>query len=200
MFSKCKYKSIAGTNVSRDFVEMPSQIMENWIIEPEVLALFAKHYKTGEIMPASLIKKIQNSSKFNQGFVTVEYLAASLLDMKYHTITSEFNSDVNQFEDKTLKDLGLIPEIISRYRSTYFNHAFTGGYSAGYYSYIWAGVLDADAYQAFKEKGIFNTTVAESFRKNILEKGNTEDAMKLYVKFRGAEPSIEPLLIKRGLK
>jgi peptidyl-dipeptidase Dcp len=200
MFSKCKYKSLAGTNVSRDFVEMPSQIMENWVVEPEVLAFFAKHYKTGEIMPNSLIQKIQNSSKFGQGFATVEYLAASLLDMKYHTITSEFKSDVNQFEDKTLKDLGLIPEIISRYRSTYFNHTFTGGYSAGYYSYIWAGVLDADAYQAFKEKGIFNTSVAESFRKNILEKGNTDDAMKLYVKFRGAEPSIEPLLIKRGLK
>lgn len=199
LLSKCTYPSLSGTNVPRDFVELPSQIMENWVPEPQVLALFAYHYKTKEIIPQSLIDKIKNSQLFNQGFATVEYLAASLLDMAYHTRETKLNENIMDFEAKYLNKIGLIPEIISRYRTTYFNH-IVGGYSAGYYSYIWSGVLDTDAYQAFKENGIFDKKTADSFRKNILEKGNTDDPMTLYKNFRGAEPSIEPLLKKRGLK
>ncbi len=199
-FSKCKYKYLSGTSVARDFVELPSQVMENWCFEPEMLAIYAKHYKTGEVIPAELVKKIQNSGKFNQGFATVEYLAASMLDMKYHTLSEPLTEDVMTFEKNYLKELGLIPEIYSRYRSTYFNHIFAGGYSAGYYAYIWAGVLDSDAFQAFKETGLFNKETAKLFRDNVLAKGGTEDPMELYVRFRGAEPSIDPLLNKRGLK
>jgi peptidyl-dipeptidase Dcp len=200
LFSDCHYLGIAGTNVSRDFVELPSQIMENWAFEPELLALYAKHYKTGEIIPKSLVDKISASSKFGQGFTTTEYLAASYLDMFYHTIETPMKEDAGKFEAKKLKDLGLISEIPPRYRSTYFRHVFSGGYDAGYYSYIWAAVLDTDAFQVFKEKGLFDKNSANSFRKNILERGNSEDPMKLYVRYRGQEPSIEPLLIKRGLK
>jgi peptidyl-dipeptidase Dcp len=200
LFSDCHYLGIAGTNVSRDFVELPSQIMENWAFEPELLALYAKHYKTGEIIPKSLVDKISASSKFGQGFTTTEYLAASYLDMFYHTIETPMKEDAGKFEAKKLKDLGLISEIPPRYRSTYFRHVFSGGYDAGYYSYIWAAVLDTDAFQVFKEKGLFDKNTANSFRKNILERGNSEDPMKLYVRYRGQEPSIEPLLIKRGLK
>ncbi len=199
-FSKCQYNYLSGTSVARDFVELPSQIMENWCFEPEMLALYAKHYKTGEVIPNQLVKKIQDAGKFNQGFATVEYLAASLLDMKYHTLSEELTEDVMSFEEKYLDELGLIPEIYSRYRSTYFNHIFSGGYSAGYYSYIWAGVLDSDAYQAFKESSLFDKATAASFRNNILAKGGTEDPMELYKAFRGAEPSITPLLNKRGLQ
>ena len=198
--SKCKYNYLSGTSVSRDFVELPSQVMENWCFEPEMLALYAKHYKTGEVIPAELVKKIQDAGKFNQGFATVEYLAASMLDMKYHTLTEPLTEDVMTFEKNYLEGLGLIPEIYSRYRSTYFNHIFAGGYSAGYYAYIWAGVLDSDAFQAFKETGLFNKETAKAFRDNVLSKGGTEDPMVLYKRFRGAEPSIEPLLNKRGLK
>ena len=198
--SKCKYNYLSGTSVSRDFVELPSQIMENWCFEPEMLAIYAKHYKTGEVIPAELVKKIQDAGKFNQGFATVEYLAASLLDMKYHTLTEKLTEDVMSFEKKYLDELGLIPEIYSRYRSTYFNHIFAGGYSAGYYSYIWSGVLDSDAFQAFKETDLFNQETAKAFRDNILAKGGTEDPMELYKRFRGAEPSIDPLLNKRGLR
>ncbi len=203
LLSQCTYKSQAGTSVTRDFVELPSQIMENWALEPEVLRSFAKHYQTGEVIPDELIQKIQNSSHFNQGFTTVEYLAASLLDMDYHTLTlaKADIKDVNAFEDSSLNEVGLIPEIISRYRSPYFSHIFAGGYSSGYYSYIWAEVLDADAFQAFKETGnIFDPATAAAFRKNILEKGSTEDPMALYVAFRGKKPSEEPLLKKRGLE
>lgn len=199
-FSKCKYNMLSGTSVSRDFVEFPSQVMENWCFEPEMLALYAKHYKTGEIIPVELVKKIQNAGKFNQGFATVEYLAAAMLDMKYHTLTKELTEDVMTFEKNYLDGLGLIPEIYPRYRSTYFSHIFAGGYSAGYYAYIWAGVLDSDAFQAFKETGLFNKETAKAFRDNVLAKGGTEDPMVLYKKFRGAEPSIDALLIKRGLK
>jgi len=199
LLSRCTYPSLSGTNVPRDFVELPSQIMENWVPEPEVLALFAKHYKTNEIIPQSLVQKINNSQLFNQGFATVEYIAASLLDMAYHTQQNKLDEDVMKFEQKYLQKIGLIPEIISRYRTTYFNH-IVGGYAAGYYSYIWSGVLDSDAYQAFKENGIFDKKTANSFRQNILEKGNSDDPMTLYKNFRGAEPSIEPLLKKRGLK
>jgi peptidyl-dipeptidase Dcp len=198
--SKCKYNYLSGTSVSRDFVELPSQVMENWCFEPEMLALYAKHYKTGEVIPAELVKKIQDAGKFNQGFATVEYLAASMLDMKYHTLTEPLTEDVMTFEKNYLEGLGLIPEIYSRYRSTYFKHIFAGGYSAGYYAYIWAGVLDSDAFQAFKETGLFNKETAKAFRDNVLSKGGTEDPMVLYKRFRGAEPSIEPLLNKRGLK
>ena len=199
LFADTKFRSLAGTNVSRDFVELPSQIMENWVAEPEVLKFFARHYKTGEVMPDALIQKIKNSSLFNQGFATVEYLAAALLDMSYHNITNKFDQDVNAFEEAQLNQLGLIPEIISRYKSSYYNHVFSGGYSSGYYSYIWAGVLDADAFDYFKQKGIFNKETAKSFRSNLLKKGNTEDPMQLYIRFRGAEPSTTPLLKKRGL-
>ena len=200
--SKCEYNYLSGTSVSRDFVELPSQVMENWCFEPEMLALYAKHYRTGKVIPAELVKKIQNSGKFNQGFATVEYLAASMLDMKYHTLTEELTEDVMTFEKNYLDELGLIPEIYSRYRSTYFNHIFTSpvGYSAGYYAYIWAGVLDSDAFMAFKETGLFNKETAKAFRDNVLAKGGTQDPMELYKAFRGAEPSIDPLLIKRGLK
>jgi peptidyl-dipeptidase Dcp len=199
LFSNCNYLGLSGTNVARDFVELPSQVMENWAFEPEVLALYAKHYKTGEIIPQELVNKIVNSSKFDQGFATVEYLAASYLDMYYHTIESPLNEDINKFETDKLNALGLIPQIISRYKSTYFRHSFGGDYDSGYYSYIWAGVLDSDAFQAFKENGLFDKKTADAFRKNILERGNTEDPMQLYIKFRGKEPSIEPLLKKRGL-
>jgi len=198
--SKCTYKSISGTNVARDFVELPSQIMENWVDEPEMLEVYAKHYKTGEVIPKELVEKLENSSKYGQGFATTEYLAASLLDMEFHTLTSELTISPIEFEEKILNEkYGLIPEIISRYKATYFNHIFNSGYSAGYYSYIWAEVLDADAYAYFKQNGIFDKATADSFRKNILERGGTEEAMTLYKKFRGAEPSIEPLLKKRGL-
>ncbi|RUT79943.1 M3 family metallopeptidase [Ancylomarina longa] len=199
-FSRCKYNTLSGTAVSRDFVEFPSQVMENWCMEPEMLALYAKHYKTGETIPLELVKKVQNAGKFNQGFATVEYLAASLLDMKYHTLTEPKDLDVDKFEADYLNSIGLIPEIYPRYRSTYFAHIFSGGYSAGYYAYIWAAVLDSDTFQAFKETGLFNKETAKSFRDNVLSKGGTEDPMTLYKRFRGAEPSIDPLLIKRGLK
>ncbi|MCX6553770.1 MAG: M3 family metallopeptidase [Candidatus Aminicenantes bacterium] len=182
----------------RDAVELPSQIMENWALEPELLKLYARHYQTGEVIPDSLVEKIKNSSLFNQGFATVEYLAASFLDMAWHTLRAGESFDVRSFETGAMASLGLIPAIVPRYRSTYFNHMISG-YAAGYYSYIWAEVLDKDAYEAFKEKGIFDPATAKSFRQNILEKFGTEDTMTLYKRFRGAEPKIEPLLKGRGL-
>lgn len=202
LLSDCTYQSLAGTNVSRDFVELPSQIMENWAAEPEVLRKYALHYETDQPMPDALIEKILKARHFNQGFATTEYLAAALLDMKWHTLT-EANSelDVLEFENKCLDKIGLIPEIIPRYRSTYFRHIFAGGYSSGYYSYIWSEVLDADAFGAFKEGGdIFNPKTAKAFRENILSRGNTEDPKVLYRRFRGKEPDIEPLLERRGLE
>jgi peptidyl-dipeptidase Dcp len=201
LLSNVKYRSLSGTAVPRDFVELPSQIMENWCPEPEMLKLFAKHYKTGEVIPQALVDKIIASGKFNQGFATVEYLAASILDMDYHTLTNTDNLDVEAFETASMKKIGLIDEIIPRYKSTYFNHIWGGGYSAGYYSYIWAEVLDADAFNYFKQSGdIFNPTIAKAYRDNILSKGGTIDAMTMYRNFRGQEPLIEPLLEKRGLK
>ena len=200
LLSKCTYQSLAGTNVARDFVELPSQIMEHWAAEPEVLAMYARHFETGEIIPQDLVDKIQKASKFNQGFITTEFIAAAILDMDYHTITEEKEIDVQAFEEESMRKAGLIKEIIPRYKSTYFSHAFPGGYSSGYYSYLWAEVLDADAFEAFKETGnIFNPDVASSFRKNILERGGTEEPMKLYMQFRGKEPGIEALLQNRGL-
>lgn len=202
MLSDCTYETLAGTEVSRDFVELPSQLMENWASDPNVLKMYARHYQTGEPMPDELIEKIKKSRHFNQGFATTEYLAASFLDMDWHTLDQGREvSDVLEFEDECLSELGLMPEIISRYRSPYFRHIFAGGYSSGYYSYVWAEVLDADAFQAFKEAGdIFDAKTAKSFRENILERGGTEDAMVLYTRFRGQDPSIEPLLERRGLK
>lgn len=193
-------KHYASLRTPRDFVEMPSQIMENWTFAPEVLNHYAKHYQTGENMPNELIEKIENASKFNQGFATTEYLAAAFLDMDWHTITEQVTIDVDEFEKQAMDKIHLINEIVPRYRSTYFQHIFAGtSYSAGYYSYIWSEVLDADAFEAFKEKGIFDKETATSFRKNILELGGTDDPMKLYEKFRGAKPEIEPLLKRRGL-
>jgi len=191
-----------GTSeVPRDFVELPSQIMEHWAFEPEVLKTYAKHYKTGEVIPQALIDKIVQSKKFNQGFMTVELLAASILDMDYHTVKDTTPVNVPAFEKNSMDRIGLIPEIDPRYRSTYFAHVFSGGYSAGYYSYLWAEVLDCDAFQAFKETGnIFDQTTAKSFRDNVLSRSGMYDAMDMYKKFRGKEPSIEPLLEKRGLK
>lgn len=200
LLSKCHYKMLSGTSVSRDFVELPSQVMEHWADQPEVLKMYARHYKSGEIIPQHLVDKIIKAGKFNQGFITTEFLAAAILDMDYHTITKEGELDVEKFEKNSMEKAGLISEIIPRYRSTYFNHVFPGGYSSGYYSYVWAEVLDADAFEAFLEKGnIFDSSVAESFRSNILEQGGTEEAMKLYINFRGKTPGIEPLLKNRGL-
>ncbi len=197
LLSDCVYENLSGTNVPRDFVELPSQIMEHWAFEPEVLKVYAKHYKTGEVIPQHLLDKIKKSKLFNQGFETVEYLAASFLDMDWHTLTEAREYDVDTFERESLKRINLIPEIISRYKSTYFNHIFSSGYSAGYYSYIWAEVLDCDAFEAFKETGLFHAKTALAFRKNILERGGTEDPMVLYKRFRGKEPGIKPLLKKR---
>ena len=199
LLSDCTYPSLSGTEVPRDFVELPSQIMENWVSEPEVLKMFAHHYKTGEPIPDELIEKIKKSSKFNQGFATVEYLAASFLDMDWHTLKDTTLQDAHEFEKKSMDRIGLIPEIVVRYRSPYFRHIFSGGYSSGYYSYIWAEVLDSDAFQAFKETSLFDKETATKFRKYILSRGGTEEPMEMYKKFRGREPKIEPLLKKRGL-
>ncbi|MBC7363623.1 MAG: M3 family metallopeptidase [Candidatus Aminicenantes bacterium] len=200
LLSDCTYLRLTGTNVARDFVELPSQIMENWVTEPEFLKMFARHYQTGEPIPEALVEKIRNSRYFNQGFATVEYLAACYLDMDWHTLTEPVKpEEVMSFEERSLQKIGLIPEIVVRYRSPYFSHIFSNSYYAGYYSYIWAEVLDADAFQAFKEKGLFDQATARAFRENILAKGGSEDPMVLYVKFRGREPKVEPMLRRRGL-
>ncbi len=202
LLSQTTYIGTSGTNVSRDFVELPSQLMENWCFEPQVMKTYARHYETDEVIPDELIEKIQLLGSFNQGFVQTELLSAALLDMNYHTMNTIADFDVNAFEKASLDGIGLIPEIVVRYRSTYFNHIFSGGgYAAGYYSYTWSAVLDSDAYQAFKETGdIYNNEVATSYRKNILEKGGSDDPMKLYVSFRGKEPSPDAFLEKSGLK
>ncbi len=184
---------------SSDFSELPSQIMEHWAMEPDVLKHYAKHYQTGESIPDSLVDKIVKSGWFNQGFLTVEYLAASLLDMKYHTLTEPQDLDINRFEKDYFDEIGLIPEIVSRYRSTYFNHII-GGYAAGYYGYIWSEVLDCDAFEAFKETSLFDQKTANAFKKYILEVNGTADYKTMYLNFRGREPGIEPLLKKRGLQ
>lgn len=201
LLSNCTYESISATETPRDFVEFPSQVMENWALHPDVLKYYAKHYETGEVIPESLVKKLENASLFNQGFETVEYLAASILDMDYHTINEKQDVDVHQFENSAMDKIGLIKEIKPRYRSTYFNHIFSGGYSSGYYSYIWSAVLDADAFDAFVQTGdVYNPELAAKYRKFILSSGGTDDSMELYRKFRGKDPSIEPLLKRRGLK
>ncbi len=197
LFGNTTYSGSRAT--PRDFVELPSQIMENWGRDPEVLKSYAFHYKTNEPIPDELIEKLVNAGQFNQGFKTVEYLAASFLDMDWHMLTKAENVDATKFEKEALQKIGLLPEIESRYQSTNFGHIFSsGGYSSGYYSYIWAAVLDADAFQAFKEKGLYNQELAASFRKNVLSMGST-DMMSQYIKFRGAEPKVEALLKRRGL-
>ena len=199
LLTKCEYKGTSGTNVVRDFVELPSQINEHWATEPEVLKMYAKHYQTGEVIPDEIIEKILKQKTFNQGFMTTELLAAAILDMNLHMTTDVKNLDMLAFEKEAMDELGLIPEIAPRYRVTYFNHII-GGYAAGYYSYLWANVLDNDAFEAFKEHGIFDKNTADLFRYNVLEKGDSEDPMILYKNFRGAEPSLEPLLKNRGMK
>lgn len=199
MLSDVTYRSLSGTSVANDFVEMPSQVFENWATEPEVLKSYARHYQTGETIPDDLIAKMNNAKLFNQGFATVEYLAASYLDLDWHTVTGEAPADVVAFETERMNAIGLIPEIVPRYRSPYFRHIFSGDYSAGYYAYIWAEVIDADIFQAFKEAGLFDRDTADRFRKYILSAGNTEDPMLLFEKFRGRQPDIAPLLERRGL-
>ena len=199
LLTKCQYKGTSGTNVVRDFVELPSQINEHWATEPEVLKMYAKHYQTGETIPDELIEKILNQKTFNQGFITTELMAAAFLDMNLHNLTDTTDLDVVAFEKEAMDRLGLIPEIAPRYRTTYFSHII-GGYAAGYYSYLWANVLDNDAFEAFKENGIFDRHTADLFRRNVLEKGDSEDAMTLYRNFRGAEPQLEPMLKNRGMK
>jgi peptidyl-dipeptidase Dcp len=205
LFSDVNYPSLAGTSVPRDFVELPSQIMENWANEPSVLKTFAKHYETGEPMPQELMDRIQAAADFNQGFSTVEFLASAFLDFEYHTITEPYAGETLKnvasiTDQKTIQNTGMIPEIHFRHGSTHFQHVFSGGYSSGYYSYIWSGLLDADAFEAFRETGDFyDQTIAQSFRSNILERGGTGDAMEMYVNFRGKKPEIGALLRQRGL-
>ena len=200
LLSQCHYTTVSGTSVARDFVELPSQINENWAFQKEVLAGYAKHYQTGEVIPDELVEKIIAAGNFNQGFMTTELCAASILDMKWHELASVEGIDIAEFEQKACREMGLIDEIIPRYRTTYFNHIFNSGYSAGYYSYLWAEVLDKDAFELFKQKGIFDPETAMSFRHNILEKGGSEEPMTLYKQFRGAEPDPDALLRARGLK
>ena len=199
LLSQCTYKSVSGTSVARDFVELPSQIMENWAFQKEVLADYARHYETGEIIPDALVEKIEAAGNFNQGFMTTELAAASILDLKWHMLDSVEGLDPMTFEAEACKEMGLIDEIIPRYRSTYFAHIFSGGYSAGYYSYLWAEVLDKDAFELFLEKGIFDKETAMSFRRNVLEKGGSDEPMDLYRRFRGADPDAGALLRGRGL-
>ena len=216
LFKDVHYYGVSG--VARDFVELPSQVMEHWVFEPEVLKVYAKHYETGEVIPAELIEKLDKSGKYGQGFATVEYLAASYLDMDFHALSGDptdknvikfvdqannvpANLDVMAFEDQTLGRRGLLKQIPSRYRTTYFNHTMGGGYTAGYYSYIWSEVLDCDAFQAYKETGdIFNQEVADKFRKYILTPGCIDDEEVMYQNFRGKSPKTDALLENRGLK
>ena len=199
MFSNVRYQSLAGTSTPRDFVEFPSQVMENWMRRPEVLRMFANHYQTGEPIPQEVIDKINASATFDQGFATVEYMAASYLDMAYHVLDSTEPVEPRGFEASAMADIGLIEEIIPRYRSGYFQHIFAGGYSSGYYSYIWSEILDADAFMAFKETDILDQETAARYREEILSKGGTRPGMELYRNFRGRDPEIGPLLEKRGL-
>ncbi len=200
LLSQVTYPSISGTNVPRDFVEFPSQFMENFAFQPEVMKLYAFNYKTGKLMPKELMDKIQNSAYFNQGFDMTELLAAAILDMKWHELSSINGINVDQFEKEQMDKIGLIPEILPRYRSTYFKHIFSDDYSAGYYSYPWASVIDKDAFELFKEKGIFDKKTATALKTDILEKGNSVDLMKAYAKFRGREPKVDALLKSKGLE
>ena len=201
MLSRARYKGQSGTNVDRDFVELPSQIHEHWALEPELLKTYAKHYQTGEVIPDELIAKLQAASTHNQGFMTAELAGAALLDLQYGKLSPEGDTDIAAFEKKVAEDLGMPAELTFRYRSTYFKHIFgSDGYASGYYTYLWAEVLDADGFELFKEKGIFDPATAKAFKENVLEKGGSEDPMTLYVNFRGAEPSVDALLRNRGLE
>ena len=199
MLSDCQYQSLSGTAVSRDFVELPSQIMENWALQPEVLKSYAKHYKTGEVMPDELIAKMEKAGTFNNGFTVSEFVAAGVLDMAWHKIEKPFEGDVNEFETSAMKELGLMNEIVVRYRSTYYTHIFAGGYAAGYYAYLWTAVLDADAFGAFQETSLFDKETADSFYNNVLTKGGTDDVKNLWMNFRGREPKIDFYLKRQGL-
>ena len=198
LLSRVKYRSLSGTNVPRDFVEFPSQVMENWMSEPEVLALYAKHYKTGEVIPAEMIQKMNDANSFNEGFRTVEYMAAAYLDMNWHSLTESTEKDVRSFEKEAMDKIGLLSEIIPRYRSTYYAHIFSGGYSAKYYSYLWSEVLDADTFNEFKKTGdIFDPDLAKKYRA-MLAAGGSKSGMDLYIDFLGRTPEIGPLLKKKG--
>lgn len=200
-FSKCHYQGVSGTNVTRDFVETFSQFNENWAFQKDILAHYARHYLTGEVISDALVQKISAALKFNMGFRTSELAAASLLDMRWHELNLEQleGIDIEEFERKVCKEIGLIGEIIPRYRTTYFNHIFNSGYSAGYYSYLWAEVLSSDAFEHFEELGIYNPEVAQSFKETFLEKGGSEEPMTLYLQFRGQAPDAEALVRARGL-
>ena len=198
LVSRVRYKSFS--TLPRDFVEMPSQVMENWVLEPEVLTVYAKHWKTGAPIPAALVERVKQARKFNQGFATVEYLAASYLDLDWHTLTAAPDLDALAFERRALGKIGLPDTIPSRYRTPYFQHIFAGGYSAGYYAYLWAEVLDHDAFQWFKEHGGMSRENGQTFRDQVLSRGNSEELAKMYREFRGKDPSVEPLLEFRGLK
>jgi len=204
LLSACTYPSISGTSTPRDFVEFPSQVMENWVFEPEMLALYAFHHETGEVMPTELVTKIKKAATFNQGFGTVEYMAASYLDMAYHTITEPLdeNTDIDAFEKAEMDKIGMIDAIVPRYRTGYFQHAFSSpeGYSSGYYSYLNSEVMDADAFGVFKERGLFDAATAAAYRNEILSRGGTRNAMDMYVAFRGREPEFEAILVRRGFK
>ena len=203
LLSKCNYKTVSGTSVARDFVETFSQFNENWAFQPELLAQYATHYQTGEVIPAELVAKIQAASKFNQGFMTTELCAASILDMKWHELTGipadADESFIDSFEEKICKEMGLIDEIIPRYRTTYFNHIFGSGYSAGYYGYLWAEVLDKDAFAKFEANGVWDPELARQFKETFLEKGGSEEPMVLFKSFMGREPDTTPFLKGRGL-
>jgi peptidyl-dipeptidase Dcp len=201
LLTNTRYESMSGTSGPRDFTEFPAQILEHWAKEPAILKTFATHYQTGEVIPDELIAKLLKAAKFNQGFANTEYLAASLLDMDWHTLTADQElQNTATFEKTSLEKIGLIDEIVPRYRSTYFSHIFASGYAAGYYSYVHSAVLDSDGFAAFKESGdVFNQDLAQKLRTHIYEKGSTEDAMTLYKKFRGREPQIDALLKVRGL-
>ncbi|MBQ9476666.1 MAG: M3 family metallopeptidase [Bacteroidales bacterium] len=204
--TQCNYETVSGTNVARDFVEMFSQFNENFAFVPEILSAYAHDYRTGETIPAGLVEKIGSALKFNQGFMTGELCAASILDMKWHELSAaelaafQGPEDIRAFETKVCAEMGLVDEIIPRYRTTYFNHIFNSGYSAGYYSYLWSEVLAVDAWEKFKEDGVFNRATAESFRRTFLEKGGSEEPMTLYRSFRGAEPDPSALMRARGLE
>ena len=200
MLSRARLKSQAGTNVDRDFVELPSQIHEHWAMEPELLRIYAHHYKTGEVIPDALIEKLQAASTHNMGFTTAELAGAALLDLQYGKLNATEDVDVEAFESKVAAELGMPAELTFRYRSPYFKHIFgSDGYASGYYTYLWAEVLDTDGFELFKEKGIFDPETAKKFKENVLEKGGSVDPMELYVNFRGHEPTVDALLRNRGL-
>jgi len=200
MLSNCTYETLSGTSVARDFVELPSQVMENWLTEKEYLDKFAVHYQTGEVIPASLVQKLVNAANYNAGYACYRQLSFGYLDMAWHSLTQPYAGDVINFEQKAMSKTAVLPSVPGANMSTSFSHIFAGGYAAGYYSYKWSEVLDADAFAVFKKAGIFDKETAASFRKNILERGNTEDPMSLYIKFRGQEPSVDALLERNGVK